>query len=70
MNNPCRNSVIRAVPLIKSTLDDLEIEPSNLELEITESLVMDDPQIVVESLTDLKIMGSKLPLMTLARFLF
>lgn len=47
----------RFVPLIKSTLKELEIEPQNLELEITESLVMDDPQIVVESLTDLKSNG-------------
>lgn len=45
------------VPLIKSTLKNLDIDPQNLELEITESLVMDDPQIVVESLTDLKSNG-------------
>ena len=45
------------VPLIKSTLDRLDIQPRNLELEITESLVMDDPQIVVESLKDLKSNG-------------
>lgn len=45
------------VPLIKSTLQDLDIQPEKLELEITESLVMDDPQIVVDSLTDLKSEG-------------
>lgn len=45
------------VPLIKSTLQELSISPEKLELEITESLVMDDPQIVVESLTDLKSEG-------------
>lgn len=47
----------RFVPLIKTTLKELEIKPQNLELEITESLVMDDPQIVVESLKDLKSNG-------------
>ena len=47
----------RFVPLIKTTLQELDIQPQNLELEITESLVMDEPQIVVESLKDLKSEG-------------
>ncbi|XOV80589.1 MAG: EAL domain-containing protein [Aestuariibacter sp.] len=45
------------VPLIKNTVEKMEIEPKNLELEITESLVMDEPQIVVESLKELKNTG-------------
>lgn len=45
------------VPLVKSTIREMDIKPENLELEITESLVMDDPQIVVEALTDLKSNG-------------
>ena len=47
----------RFVPLIKDTLKELDIKPQNLELEITESLVMDEPQIVVASLKDLKSNG-------------
>lgn len=45
------------VPLIKDTVQRMGIEPKNLELEITESLVMDEPQIVVESLKELKNTG-------------
>lgn len=45
------------VPLIKDTVAKMAIEPKNLELEITESLVMDEPQIVVESLKELKNTG-------------
>lgn len=45
------------VPSIKNTVKEMGIKPENLELEITESIVMDEPQIVVESLKDLKSEG-------------
>ncbi len=45
------------VELVKSTVEEMEIRPEDLELEITESLVMDEPQIVVEALKDLKDSG-------------
>lgn len=42
---------------VKNTVKDTGIPAANLELEITESLVMDEPQIVVEALKDLKSSG-------------
>lgn len=43
--------------LVKETIDEYKIEAGNLELEITESIVMDEPQIVVEALRELKSSG-------------
>lgn len=45
------------VGMVKNTILDNDIKPEHLELEITESVVMDEPQIVVESLTELKRFG-------------
>ncbi|GGD72992.1 bifunctional diguanylate cyclase/phosphodiesterase [Lacimicrobium alkaliphilum] len=45
------------VSLVKSALIEHDIKPSLLELEITESVVMDEPQIVVDSLKELKAFG-------------
>ncbi|WP_088330169.1 EAL domain-containing protein [Lacimicrobium sp. SS2-24] len=45
------------VSLVKSALVEHDITPSLLELEITESVVMDEPQIVVDSLKELKAFG-------------
>jgi len=42
---------------IKQTIAENNINASNLELEITESVVMDEPQIVVEALRELKSSG-------------
>ncbi len=43
--------------LVKSTIVEQQINACNLELEITESIVMDEPQIVVEALRELKSCG-------------
>ncbi|ALS99001.1 EAL domain-containing protein [Lacimicrobium alkaliphilum] len=45
------------VSLVKSALIEHDIKPNLLELEITESVVMDEPQIVVDSLKELKAFG-------------
>ncbi|AWL12492.1 uncharacterized protein HMF8227_02027 [Saliniradius amylolyticus] len=45
------------VGLVKQTLDEHQLPPDSLELEITESVVMDEPQIVIESLRSLKAHG-------------
>ncbi len=45
------------VPLVKSAVTKHGIHPAALELEITESVVMDEPQIVIESLKELKAFG-------------
>lgn len=43
-----------------STVSEHQLDPTKLELEITESVVMDEPQIVVESLKELKSYGVKI----------
>lgn len=45
------------VNLIKNAVSKYQIDPQSLELEITESVVMDEPQIVVDSLVELKKFG-------------
>ena len=45
------------VKQVKSVLDDHQIEPGCLELEVTESIVMDDPGAVIAVLTELKDLG-------------
>ena len=45
------------VGMVKNTILEKDIKPEDLELEITESVVMDEPQIVVESLQELKRFG-------------
>ncbi|TDF34480.1 EAL domain-containing protein [Alteromonadaceae bacterium M269] len=45
------------VSLVKSIALKYQIKPQNIELEITESVVMDEPQIVVDSLKELKAFG-------------
>lgn len=45
---------------VKTTVQSQNLDPSRLELEITESVVMDEPQIVVESLKELKRFGVKI----------
>ena len=45
------------VKSIKRLITESGISPSLLELEITESVVMDEPQIVIDALTDLKQFG-------------
>jgi diguanylate cyclase (GGDEF)-like protein len=45
------------VNLVKNTVTKHQINPESLELEITESVVMDEPQIVVDSLKELKKFG-------------
>jgi diguanylate cyclase (GGDEF)-like protein len=45
------------VDLVKSIATKYRIKPEYLELEITESVVMDEPQIVVDSLKELKAFG-------------
>ena len=42
---------------IKSIIANSKINPNNLELEITESVMMDEPQIVIEALRELKSSG-------------
>jgi diguanylate cyclase (GGDEF)-like protein len=44
---------------VKSTIANNQITPDRIELEITESVVMDEPQIVVEALQELKSYGVK-----------
>lgn len=45
------------VNLVKNAVNKHRINPESLELEITESVVMDEPQIVVDSLKELKKFG-------------
>jgi EAL domain-containing protein (putative c-di-GMP-specific phosphodiesterase class I) len=45
------------VQQVKDTLDKYGVDPSCLELEVTESVVMDDPQAVINVLTELKDFG-------------
>ncbi len=45
------------VDQVVSIVDKYGIEPKRMELEITESVVMDDPKLVVQSLEDLKQAG-------------
>lgn len=45
------------VSSIKRLITESGVSPSLLELEITESIVMDEPQIVIDALTDLKQFG-------------
>ena len=45
------------ISLVKQCLIQTKIDPKSLELEITESVVMDEPQIVVDSLKALKEFG-------------
>ncbi|MDN4504313.1 EAL domain-containing protein [Alteromonadaceae bacterium BrNp21-10] len=45
------------VPLVKQIIISKQIDPSLIELEITESVAMDEPQIVVEALKALKDFG-------------
>lgn len=47
----------RFVEKVKSTLDKYNVDPNLLELEITESVVMDEPQIVIDALRILKAYG-------------
>ncbi len=45
------------VNMVKQSVIKHKIDPAYLELEITESVVMDEPQIVIESLKELKAFG-------------
>lgn len=42
---------------VKSIVNEHQLTPTYLELEITESIVMDEPQIVIDALTELKAFG-------------
>ncbi|GAC15960.1 bifunctional diguanylate cyclase/phosphodiesterase [Aliiglaciecola lipolytica] len=48
------------IQMVKSAVGAHEIIPGQLELEITESVVMDEPHIVVEALKELKSFGVKI----------
>ncbi|MFC7002116.1 EAL domain-containing protein [Pseudobowmanella zhangzhouensis] len=48
------------VPLVKHIISQHGVEPAQLELEITESVAMDEPKIVVDSLTTLKNFGIRI----------
>ncbi|MFT2092355.1 EAL domain-containing protein [Paraglaciecola sp. 2405UD69-4] len=47
------------VEMVKSIINDYGVSPEKIELEITESVVMDEPHIVIEALQELKIFGVK-----------
>lgn len=47
------------IDAVKSIITEYQIDPDRIELEITESVVMDEPQIVVEALQELKSFGVK-----------
>ncbi len=51
---------LQFVEMVKDSVNRHKIEPAALELEITESVVMDEPQIVIDSLTELKKFGVKI----------
>ncbi len=42
---------------VKSILESYHVEPKNIELEVTESIVMDDPAVVINALQSLKEYG-------------
>lgn len=44
---------------VKNIITEFGIQPDRIELEITESVVMDEPQIVIEALQELKLFGVK-----------
>ncbi|WP_026376841.1 two-component system response regulator [Aestuariibacter salexigens] len=50
----------RFVDVVKETLTKYDLSPELLELEITESVVMDEPQIVIDALKELKEFGVKI----------
>jgi diguanylate cyclase (GGDEF)-like protein len=47
------------VDMVKNIITEFGVEPDRVELEITESVVMDEPQIVIEALQELKLFGVK-----------
>ena len=47
------------IDTVKDIITKYAVEPGRIELEITESVVMDEPQIVIEALQDLKRFGVK-----------
>ncbi|MEP1448748.1 MAG: EAL domain-containing protein [Paraglaciecola sp.] len=47
------------VESVKNIITEFGIQPDRIELEITESVVMDEPQIVIEALQELKLFGVK-----------
>jgi diguanylate cyclase (GGDEF)-like protein len=47
------------IDTVKDTITEFGVEPHRIELEITESVVMDEPQIVIEALQQLKHFGVK-----------
>lgn len=50
------------INLVKKAIINNDLEPDCIELEITESIVMDEPQLVVEALNELKEFGVKVAL--------
>ena len=50
------------IELVKSAINNNNLAPESIELEITESIVMDEPHIVVEALQELKEFGVKVAL--------
>jgi diguanylate cyclase (GGDEF)-like protein len=44
---------------VKNIITECRVKPDRIELEITESVVMDEPQIVIEALQELKLFGVK-----------
>ena len=47
------------IDTVKNIITEFGVEPERIELEITESVVMDEPQIVIEALQELKLFGVK-----------
>jgi EAL domain-containing protein (putative c-di-GMP-specific phosphodiesterase class I) len=47
------------IDTVKNIITKFGVEPDRIELEITESVVMDEPQIVIEALQELKLFGVK-----------
>ncbi|WP_339720891.1 EAL domain-containing protein [uncultured Paraglaciecola sp.] len=47
------------IETVKNIIMEFDIQPDRIELEITESVVMDEPQIVIEALQELKLFGVK-----------
>jgi diguanylate cyclase (GGDEF)-like protein len=47
------------IETVKNIITKFDVEPDRIELEITESVVMDEPQIVIEALQELKQFGVK-----------